>query len=183
MPKILEPLIMGNPLLLERAEEVRDVFDPSIQEHIDDMLCTIQSLGERVGLAATQVGIMKRILVFRIPSKPVHSRYESISDKGQEEIPWTALINPQIRPISNEMVPGMEVCVSVPGIMGEVDRYQSIVYSYLDEKGNYHEREAHGFHARLIQHEVDHLDGILFPMRVKDMKKFGVEKEMIKMAV
>lgn len=179
MPKILQPLIMGNPLLYERAEEIRDVFDPQIKEDIEDMLATIQSLGERVGLAAPQVGIMKRIVVFRVPAKPVHSRYQSISDLEQPEIPWTAMMNPQIRPIGSEMVPGLEVCVSVPGIMGEVDRYQSIIYSYLDEKGNYHEREAHGFHARLIQHELDHLDGILFPMRVKNMKTLGFEKEII----
>lgn len=180
MPKFLEPLIMGNHLLLQRSEEVRDVFDPEIQENIEDMLYTIQSLGDRMGIAAPQVGIMKRILVYRIPAKPVHARYESIVDANQEEIPWTAIINPQIRPLSNELVAGMEVCISVPNIMGEVERYNSIIYSYLDQKGNYHEKEAHGFHARLIQHEVDHLDGILFPMQVKDMKKFGIEQEMIK---
>jgi peptide deformylase len=88
------------------------------------------------------------------------------------------MINPRIRPLHNEMIPGMEVCVSVPGIMGEVERYQSIKYSYLDENGNFHEKEAHGFHARLIQHEVDHLDGILFPQKVKDLKRLGFEQEI-----
>lgn len=178
MPKFLEPLIMGNPLLYKRAEEVRDVFDPQIKEDIDNMLYTIQSLGDRMGLAAPQVGIMKRIVVFRVTAKPVHQRYASISDPNQVEIPWTAMINPKVRPLDSELQSGMEVCVSVPGVMGEVDRYQSIKYSYLDEKGNFHEKEAHGFHARLIQHEVDHLDGILFPQRVKDLKKLGFEQEM-----
>jgi len=182
MPTFLQPLIMGNPLLYKRAEEVRDVFDPKVKEIINNMLYTINSLGERVGLAAPQVGISKRIIVFRVPNKPVHKRYQSISDLEQEEIPWTALINPTIRPLSDEMASGIEVCVSVPGLMGPVDRYQSIIYTYLDEKGNYHEKEAHGFHARLIQHEVDHLDGILFPMRVKDMTKFGFEEEISKVA-
>ena len=179
MPKILTPLIMGNPLLYQRSEEIRDVFDPQIKEDIENIFATIKSLGERVGLAAPQVGIMKRIVVFRVPAKPVHSRYKSISDLDQPEIPWTAMINPSYRLINSEMVPGKEVCVSVPGIMGEVDRYKSIIYSYLDEKGNYHEHEAHNFHARLIQHELDHLDGILFPMRVKDMKTLGFEREIL----
>jgi len=180
MAKLLEPLIMGNPLLLQRSEEVRDVFDPEIQENIADMLATIQNIGERVGLAAPQVGILKRIVVFRLPSKPVHDRYKSIADLGpQEELPWHAIINPQITPLSNKLETKWEVCVSVPGMMGEVERFVDIQYSYLDEKGNFHKREAHGFHARLIQHEVDHLDGILLPMRVKNMMKFGFESELV----
>ncbi len=180
MPRFLEPLIMGNPILLERSEEVRDVFSDEIQEIISDMFYTIQKIGERVGLAAPQVGILKRIVVFRVPSKPVNDRYKSISDADQEEIPWTAMINPKITPLSDAMVPGWEACVSVPGMMGEVERYDQIKYTYLDEKGNFHQREAHGFHARLLQHEVDHLDGILFPMRVKNMSKFGFENELVK---
>jgi peptide deformylase len=177
MPKILETLIMGNPILLQRSEEVRDVFDPAVQSDIEDMLATIQNIGERVGLAAPQVGIV----VFRIPAKPVHDRYKSIADPVvQEEIPWTAIINPLITPLSDKIVAGWEVCVSVPGIMAEIDRFDSIKYTYLDGNGNFHEREAHGFHARLIQHEVDHLDGILFPMRVKNMQKFGFESEIVK---
>lgn len=179
MPKFLEPLIMGNPLLYQRAEEVRDIFDPQIKEDIDNMLFTIQSLGDRMGLAAPQVGIMKRIVIFRVTAKPVHKRYASISDPDQKEIPWTAMINPKVMPLDSEVIPGMEVCISVPGVMGEVERHQSIKYTYLDEKGNFHEKEAHGFHARLIQHEVDHLDGILFPQRVKDLKKLGFEEAMV----
>lgn len=171
---------MGNPLLYERSEEVDDVSDPQVEKDIENMLFTIQSLGERVGLAAPQVGILKRIVVFRVPKKPVHSRYQSISDLDQPEIPWTAMINPSYKPLNRTMVPGMEMCVSVPGIMGEVDRYQSITYSYQDVEGKYHEQEAHGFHARLIQHELDHLDGILFPMKVEDIKTLAFEEEFIK---
>lgn len=180
MAKLLKPLIMGNPLLLERSEEVRDVFDPEVQENIADMLATIQDIGERMGLAAPQVGILKRIVVFRFPSKLVHPRYKSVAtSEDQEDIPWTAIINPVITPLSNKIQTGWEVCVSVPGMMGEVDRFESIKFSYLDQNWNFHEREAHGFLARLIQHEVDHLDGILFPMRVKNMTKFGYESELV----
>jgi peptide deformylase len=183
MPKFLEPLVMGNPVLLERSEEVRDVFDPEIKENISDMLYTIQTIGERMGLAAPQVGILKRIVVFRFPANLVHPRYKSVADsKPQEEIPWTAIINPTFTPLSDKIQTGWEVCVSVPGIMAEVDRFENIKFTYLDQNGNFHEREAHGFLARLIQHEFDHLDGILFPMRVKNMQKFGFESELMKNA-
>ena len=180
MPKFLEPLIMGNPILLERSVEVDDISSPEIQEHIKNILHTVQTIGERVGLAAPQVGILKRIVVFRIPAKPVNPRYASTADPNQVEIPWTAFINPVITPVSDAVTAGWEGCISVPGMMGKVDRFDHIKYTYFDEKGEFHECEAKGFHARVMQHEFDHLDGILFPMRVKDMRDFGYEKEIVK---
>ena len=181
MPKFLEPLIMGNPILLQRSAEVNDILASEVQTNIADMLHTVQTIGERVGLAAPQVGILQRIVVFRIPAKPVNARYASTADPNQQEIPWTAFINPVITPLSDEIVAGWEGCISVPGMMGKVDRFDHIKYTYFDEKGEFHEREAKGFHARVMQHEFDHLDGILFPMRVKDMRDFGYEKEIVKM--
>lgn len=180
MPIFLEPLIMGNPILLEKSVEVQNILSDEIQDIISNMLYTVQTIGERVGLAAPQVGILKRIVVFRIPAKPVNPRYASIADPTQEEIPWTAFINPVITPLSSSHTEGWEACISVPGMMGKVDRFDHIKYSYFDEKGDFHEREAKGFHARVMQHELDHLDGILFPMRVKDMKDFGYESEIVK---
>lgn len=177
--KFLEPLIMGNPLLLEKSHEVDDILTSEIQNIISNMLYTVQSIGERVGLAAPQVGILKRIIVFRIPSKIVNPRYQSISNDNQEEIPWSAVINPTITALSDKKVSGWEGCISVPGMMGKVDRFDHISYNYYDEKGVFHEIEARGFHARLIQHEVDHLDGILFPMRISNMKDFGFESEIV----
>jgi len=180
MPFFLEPLIMGNPVLLEKASEVQDIVSNETQEIISNMLYTVQTIGERVGLAAPQVGILKRIIVFRIPANPVNPRYASISDSKQAEIPWTAFINPIISPLSDAITSGWEGCISVPGMMGKVDRFDHIKYSYFDQKGIYHEREAKGFHARVMQHEFDHLEGILFPMRIKDMKNFGYESEIVK---
>ncbi len=180
MPKFLEPLIMGNPILLERSLEVDNILSSEIQEHITDMLHTVQTIGERVGLAAPQVGILKRIVVFRIPAKPVNPRYAATADPDQIEMPWTTFINPVITPLSDSVTAGWEGCISVPGMMGKVDRFDHIKYTYFDENGAFHEREAKGFHARVMQHEFDHLDGILFPMRVKDMKDFGYESEIVK---
>lgn len=180
MPTFLEPLIMGNPVLLEKSLEVQNILSDEIQEIISNMLHTVQTIGERVGLAAPQVGILKRVIVFRIPAKVVNPRYASIIDAEQVELPWTAFINPVITPLSDAKTAGWEGCISVPGMMGKVDRFDHIKYSYFDEKGTFHECEAKGFHARVMQHEVDHLDGILFPMRVKDMKDFGYESEIVK---
>ena len=180
MPIFLEPLIMGNPVLLEKSVEVQNILSDEIQEIISNMLHTVQTIGERVGLAAPQVGILKRVIVFRIPAKPVNPRYASTIDPTQEEIPWTAFINPVIKPLSGAKTAGWEGCISVPGMMGKVERFDHIKYSYFDEKGSFHEREAKGFHARVMQHELDHLDGILFPMRVKDMKDFGFESEIVR---
>lgn len=180
MPKFLEPLIMGNPILLKKSSEVEDILSPEIQKHIANMLYTVQTIGERVGLAAPQVGILKRIVVFRIPAKILNPRYASTMDTTQTEMPWTAFINPVITPLSETTTSGWEGCISVPGMMGKVDRFDHIKYTYFDEIGIFHEREAKGFHARVMQHECDHLDGVLFPMRVKNMKDFGFESEIVK---
>jgi peptide deformylase len=180
MPRFLEPLLMGNPLLFTKSTEVADIFSNETKEIIEDLFYTIKTIGDRVGLAAPQVGILKRLAVFRIPPKPVNDRYKDISDLEQEEIPWSVVINPAIIPLTDEMVSGWEGCVSVPGMMGQVERYAKIKYTYFDANGEFQEREAHGFHARVIQHEFDHLDGILFPMRIKNMQNFGYEKEIIK---
>lgn len=179
MAKILNALIMGNPLLLNVSQKVEDPLSEEIQTNIEDMFATIHSFGERVGLAAPQVGILKRIIVYRVPAKPLNARYGLISNKGQEDIPWSVLINPTITPIGEEKSPGWEGCISVPGILGEVNRYNQISYSGMNEKGEEIERTASGFHARLIQHECDHLDGILFPMRVHDLSRFGFEAEIL----
>lgn len=180
MPKFLDPLVMGNPKLLLKSEEVTNIQDPEIQSIISDMLYTVQTIGERVGLAAPQVGIMKRIIVFRIPKNLVNERYKNIASDNQEELPWHALINPFFEPLSDQIQSGWEACISVPGLMGKVDRYNHIKYSFYDERGQLHHKEARDFHARVVQHEIDHLDGILFPMKVKNMAEFGYESEIVK---
>lgn len=178
MPLFLTPLKMGNRILLEKSEIVSDPLSTETQEIIKNMLFTIQSIGERVGLAAPQVGILKRVIVYRVPATPVNSRYNNIQMESNVEIPWSVLINPMILSRDEDITFGWEGCVSVPHIMGYVPRSNSIAYTGFDENGVQVHREVSGFHARLIQHEIDHLDGILFPMRVTDMSKFGFEDEI-----
>ena len=117
------------------------------------------------GLAAPQIGVGLRVVIFGVKRNP---RYP-----GVEEVPDTVLINPLIEPISSEMEEGWEGCLSVPGMRGLVPRYTKLRYSGRDERGRPFERVAEGFHARVVQHECDHLDGILYPMRIHDLRKFG----------
>jgi len=166
MPKFLTPLRMGNPLLTQISTPVDNPLDPDIQTIIEDMMHTIQNINERIGLAAPQVGILKRIVVYRIPATSVNPRYNNIAQDDQEEVPWTVLINPVITPICHDTKKGWEGCISVPGLMGEVERYTHIHFTALNEKGEKVERTVSGFHALVIQHECDHLDGILFPMPI-----------------
>ena len=117
------------------------------------------------GLAAPQIGVMQRVVIFGYQTNP---RYPDAPP-----VPETVLINPEITPLGDEMEAGWEGCLSVPGMRGLVKRYQSITYRGYDPDGNLIEREASGFHARVVQHECDHLDGILYPFRIDDMRSFG----------
>jgi peptide deformylase len=176
MGKVLPLALMGAPSLYEVASPVDLAKLEEVQEHVENMITTLDHLGERVGLAAPQVFIPLRIVIFRVPLS-AHSRYSAYVDK---EIPLTVMINPEIIPLSPEKEKGWEACISVPGMMGEVERFTRIRYKYYDSEGKFHDEEARGFHARLIQHECDHLDGILYPMKLTSIKAFGAESEIIK---
>jgi peptide deformylase len=117
------------------------------------------------GLAAPQIGVLLRVVIFGVHANP---RYPDV-----EEVPDTVLINPVITPLANDMEEGWEGCLSVPGMRGWVPRYTKLKYSGYDEKGKRFVREVSGFHARVVQHECDHLDGVLYPMRIRDFTKFG----------
>ena len=117
------------------------------------------------GLAAPQIGVGLRVVIFGIERNP---RYPDV-----EPVPYTELINPVITPLGDEMEEGWEGCLSVPGLRGVVPRFSRLRYRGLDPRGAIIEREASGFHARVVQHECDHLDGILYPMRVRDFSRFG----------
>jgi peptide deformylase len=166
---------MGHPILAQKAEPV-DLHDlDKINKILADMRFTLESIGERIGLAAPQVHIPLRIVIFSIPKVAPNPRY----DFDREEVPFTVMINPEIVYLTDKQSLGWEGCISVPGMLGEVPRYESIRYTFYDETRVQQERVADGFHARVVQHECDHLDGILFPMRMTDMSKFGFEEEMI----
>lgn len=161
---IKEVLRMGDARLLRHAEEVR-VFDtPELQALLQDMRDTMHAM-DGVGLAAPQIGVNLRVVIFEVNANP---RYPDA-----EAVPQTVLINPVITPFSAEMNEDWEGCLSVPGMRGLVPRYTHLRYQGRDEYGALIDHTVSGFHARVVQHECDHLDGILYPMRIRDMKNFG----------
>ncbi len=162
-------LRMGNPLLYRVAEPVEEFASNELKQIIQDMLDTAAAVNG-LGIAAPQIGINKRIVVFGFEKS---ERYPN-----EAPIPTTILINPEISMSSAEKTAEWEGCLSVPHWRGVVERYTTIRCLSYNLQGEKVEIEATGMHARIIQHEVDHLDGILFPMRVKDLRLLGYEQEV-----
>jgi peptide deformylase len=161
---IREVLRMGDPRLLAKAQPVQAFGAPELAALIADLRDTMAHLNG-AGLAAPQIGVGLRVVVFGVRANP---RYP-----GVEEVPDTVLINPVLEPLASDMEEDWEGCLSVPGMRGVVPRYRHLRYAGRDERGERIERTVEGFHARVVQHECDHLDGILYPMRVRDFRKFG----------
>jgi peptide deformylase len=161
---IREVLRMGDERLLLRAAEVERFGTPELAMLLQDMRDTMAHLNG-AGLAAPQIGVSLRVVIFGFKSNP---RYPDA-----EEIPDTVLINPELAPLSDEVEEGWEGCLSVPGMRGWVPRWYRLKYAGFDEQGQRFERSVDGFHARVVQHECDHLDGILYPMRIRDLTRFG----------
>jgi len=162
-------LKMGDPLLYQRAEEVRTFHTPDLDVLIRDMFDTMVALNG-AGLAAPQIGVSRRVVIFEVQSNP---RYPEA-----EAVPRTILINPVLEPIGEEMDDGWEGCLSVPGLRGLVSRYKKLRYTGFDENGQPIDRTVSDFHARVVQHECDHLDGVLYPMRLKDIRLLGFEEAL-----
>lgn len=162
-------LRMGNPLLLQVAEPVTEFNTAELDRLIEDMFDTMAAEAG-AGLAAPQIGVSRRVVIFGVEKNP---RYPDV-----EEVPTTVLINPVITPIGSETEEGWEGCLSVPGLRGRVPRYARVRYVGHDPRGGRIEREVSGFHARVVQHECDHLDGILYPRRIRDLRLFGFEQEL-----
>ena len=157
-------LKMGNPRLYERSDEV-DIFDtPDLHRLIQDMKDTMAHLNG-AGLAAPQIGVLKRVVIFGFET---NQRYPQAG-----AVPFTVLINPTITPLDESMEEGVEGCLSVPGLSGSVPRYVNVRYTGYDEYGEAIDRTVSDFHARVVQHECDHLDGVLYPSRIKDFTSFG----------
>ena len=155
---------MGDTRLWQRAQPVRSFDTPELHALIADMEETMLHL-DGVGLAAPQIGIGLRIVIFGFRESP---RYPDA-----DSVPYTVLINPVLAPLSDETEDGWEGCLSVPGMRGLVPRWRSLRYTGVDQFGKPVERSVEGFHARVVQHECDHLDGILYPMRIDDLRQFG----------
>ena len=155
---------MGDPVLLQKAAPVERFDTPELHALIQDMKDTMADMNG-AGIAAPQIGVSQRVVIFGIEHNP---RYPDA-----DEVPFTVLINPVIEPIGNEMEEGWEGCLSVPGMRGIVPRYTHLRYTGFDQFGNPIDRTVDDFHARVVQHECDHLDGILYPMRIEYLTRFG----------
>ncbi len=163
-------LRMGDPRLLQVSEPVRELDTPELHALVADMLDTMTSLSG-AGLAAPQISEPRRVVIFGTGAP--NPRYPDA-----EIVPYTVLINPQLEPLSTQIEQGWEGCLSVPGLRGLVPRYAQLRYRGVDERGRAIDRCVSGFHARVVQHEVDHLDGILYPMRIVDLRQFGFVEEL-----
>ncbi len=161
---IRQVLRMGDARLLQVSEPVADFS--GLQELLVDMKDTMKALNG-AGLAAPQIGVNLRVVIFGVPEMR-NPRYPDA-----EPVPETVLVNPVITPMNSEMNEDWEGCLSVPGMCGLVPRYSAIRYQGYDEYGSLIDRVASGFHARVVQHECDHLDGMLYPMRIRDLGNFG----------
>lgn len=155
---------MGDPRLLRRAREVERFDTPELHALIADMIDTMRDY-DGVGLAAPQIGVDLRVVIFGFERNPRYPEAESV--------PFTVLINPVLTPLAEALEEGWEGCLSVPGLRGSVPRWRQLHYAGFDPSGQSVQRTVEGFHARVVQHECDHLDGILYPMRIRDFRNFG----------
>lgn len=162
-------LRMGDPVLLQIARPVQQFDTPELHELIADMHDTMAALNG-AGLAAPQIGVSLQVVIFGVGKNP---RYPQA-----EEVPYTVLINPVLEAVDDVMEDGWEGCLSVPGMRGLVPRYKRLRYRGVDPQGQPIDRTVSDFHARVVQHEVDHLNGILYPMRIRDMTRFGFNEEL-----
>lgn len=166
---VREILKMGDPRLLRVAEPVREFDTAALRELIADMFDTMHA-ANGAGLAAPQIGVNLQLVIYGFKE---NTRYPDAP-----QVPETVLINPVLTPLSEEKEEGFEGCLSVPGLRGSVPRYTRLHYEGVDQYGQPIVRDAEGFHARVVQHEVDHLHGILYPMRITDFGKFGYTSVM-----
>jgi len=170
---ILKIARMGHPVLRRVADPVPDPTAPDVAELVRDMIETLEDIGG-VGLAAPQVHVSRRVIIFKVPQE----RTSDIAGDGSQSM--TALINPTIEPVGDALNLGWEGCLSIPGLRGAVPRLTTIRYSGFALDGSRIERTAVGFHARVVQHEFDHLNGVLYPERMNDLSLLTFVEEGMK---
>jgi len=167
----IRPILrIGHPVLRQIAAPVTELGGAALRDLVHDMLDTMRA-NDGAGLAAIQIGVLQRVVVFELTTNP---RYPDA-----EPVPLTVLVNPVIEILGDERELGWEGCLSVPGMRGVVPRYRRLRYRGFDELGAPIDRTVEGFHARVVQHECDHLDGILYPQRIEDMTAFGFQDELV----
>jgi len=197
---ILKIARMGHPVLKRVAEPISDPTSAEVRRLVSDMLDTLED-ADGTGLAAPQVHVPRRIVMFYVagtrarraaaadepakaqgpsgtaPPTSMEGKDEG-EDEDEPEVPLTVLINPLVEPLSDETAVGWESCLSVPGLAGQVPRHRAVRYRGLNLRGEEIVREARGFHARVVQHECDHLDGVLYPQRMSDLSTLAFTSEM-----
>ena len=167
----VQPILrLGHPLLRQTAAPVTEFDTPSLHALVHDMLDTMRA-NNGAGLAAIQIGVLQRVVVFELEHNPRYPR--------AEPVPLTVLVNPEIELLGDERESGWEGCLSVPGLRGLVPRHRRLRYVARDALGRPIDRTVSDFHARVVQHECDHLDGILYPQRIEDMTSFGFQDELV----
>jgi peptide deformylase len=166
---VRDVLRMGHPVLREKAKPVEDLASAELKQLVADMKETM-AFKNGAGLAAPQIGVSQRVVIFGVEANP---RYPDA-----EPVPFTELVNPKLLMLTREVEEDWEGCLSVPGMRGVVPRYTKLRYTGFDENGDPIDRVAEGFHARVVQHEVDHLDGILYPQRMTDLSRLGFIEEL-----
>ncbi len=167
---MIRPVLrMGDPILFKQAEAVTQFDTPELHALLQDMEDTMREKNG-AGIAAPQIGVSLQVVIFGVGANP---RYPDA-----EEVPYTVLINPVLEPVGEEMENGWEGCLSVPGMRGVVPRYKQLRYRGFDQYGAPIDRTVSGFHARVVQHETDHLLGVLYPMRISDLRYFGFNEEL-----
>ncbi|MCH8036736.1 MAG: peptide deformylase [Proteobacteria bacterium] len=188
---ILKIARMGHPVLKRVARPIDDPGAPEVRRLVNDMLDTLEDAGG-TGLAAPQVHVPRRLVLFYVSSERAQreNKRENGREDGEdgedgedapdevEEVPLTVLVNPTIEPLTEEMVVSWEACLSLPDLAGRVPRYKAVRYRGLDLRGEEIVREARGFHARVVQHECDHLDGVLYPQRMTDLSTLTFASEL-----
>lgn len=170
-------LRMGDARLMKVAEPVRDFNSAELRSLLADMRDTMAAM-DGVGLAAPQIGVGLRVVIFGVPAPVSEQMGGNVRYPDAGDVPETVLINPVITPLGDALDEGWEGCLSLPGLRGLVPRHTHIRYQGCDEYGSLIDRTVSGFHARVVQHECDHLDGVLYPMRIKDMSRFGFAREL-----
>ncbi|HYJ18295.1 MAG TPA: peptide deformylase [Burkholderiales bacterium] len=167
---MIRPVLrMGDPRLIERSAPVTEFDTPELHALIQDMEDTMHAKSG-AGIAAPQIGVQLQVVIFGVGHNP---RYPDA-----EQVPYTVLINPVLEPVGDEMEEGWEGCLSVPGMRGIVPRHARLRYLGFDQFGKPIDRTVSGFHARVVQHETDHVHGILYPMRIRDLRNFGFNEEL-----
>lgn len=173
MSQILSLIKAGTPILYKRAKAVTFPLTQEVRTHADNMIATLKDT-DGLALAAPQVDIPLRLLVVNIPKVAPAKRYDFSCDPNHRAFPLTILVNPTLTELSKEKVEGWESCLSFPGYRGKVSRHQSLVCNWFDLEGNQHSQRLEGFNARVIQHEYDHLDGIVYVEKITDFSTFSL---------